>query len=131
MRRTYGEMARALGVEFCFGMERSGSYCHAGDHRLGFATPGRVHLFDQPPRWGDLHRFLKLVANALDPTIDEAEPWARVYRQNLSARALGHRIHIRVPARYLRFDRAFVKASVAGLPNETPLRKEAYDWARR
>lgn len=130
MNRTYAAMAAALGLEYCFGMERWGGYCHL-DHRIGASTPGKVHLADTNPNWAGIFTFLKLAAAAKEPSINDDAPWVRVYRQNMLARSLGHQINIRVPSRILRRDRAFVKASVAGLPNSTPLRKEAYDWARR
>jgi hypothetical protein len=81
---------------------------------------------------GGLARFLGLAATALDPTINDEPPWRRVYRRNVASRDVAHRLHVRMPGReHYDFDRSFVLASIASIPNSEPLRKQAFDWARR
>jgi hypothetical protein len=85
-------------------------------------------------RWPDIKRFLLLCARAKDPTLWASydEPvWLKVYRGNVAARYIGWQIHIRVPARYHRFDKMIVLSGVTLLSNDVPLRKQAFDWARR
>lgn len=108
MTRTYADMAKQLGLEPLEG-------------------------FDIPVTWPNTKHFLKMAAVELDPTINDlTQPvWRRVYRVSIAARDVGKRLHIRVPSRYLTFDRHVVRAGVAGLSNEVPLRKQAFDWSRR
>ena len=84
-------------------------------------------------RWPDIKRFLLLCARASDPSLNATDVpvWFMVYRANMAAREIGHRLHIRVPSHYHRLDKAVVLAGTAGLSNAIPLRKGAYDWARR
>jgi hypothetical protein len=123
-------MAHALGLEYCRGIYK-GFYCRDQDHQVGSATPGRVHMADIHVTWPGTHRFLKLAAIAMDSSINEDVPWRRLYRANMGARQLGRALHITIPRRYLTYDRAFVRASAAGLGSDTPLRKQAHDWSRR
>jgi hypothetical protein len=127
MRPTYEEMARHLGLFLC-----RDPACGL-DHSIGSATLGVVHFNDIRFSWPGAKRFTALCAIALDPDIDnDVQPlWARVYRINRAASEVGKRIHIRVPRRFTKFDRYVVLAGVAGLSNEVPMRKQAYDWARR
>ena len=127
MRATYEEMALALGLAYC-----RDSRC-GRDHSLGAADPGVVHFGDVRFSWPGAKRFLKLCALALDPTLRDrdAPAWLYVYRVNIAAREVGRRLGIRVPSRFLKTDRWVVMAGVAGLSNEVPMRKQAYDWARR
>jgi hypothetical protein len=129
---TYQSMARDLGLGYCRGINERGQYCHL-EHRLnGSVADDVVHFADRPVTRADTFAFLKLAAQVIDPTLrDEAVPWRRVYRMNRLVRDLAHRLHVRLPAHSSRMDRAFVLAGVAGLSNEVPLRKQAFDWARR
>ena len=122
--KSYASIVAALGLDLCRDPCRF-------DHQVGAAEPGRIHYAGRRGSWPDTHRVLKLCALATDPSINEDIPWRRVYRLNIAARAAGRVAGVRVPARVLAFDRAFVKAGVASLANDVPLRKEAYDWARR
>lgn len=125
MRATYEEMARDLGLDYC-------SRCRLFDHQAGEAQPGIVHFDDVRFSWPGAKQFLRLCALALDPTLREVEPfWLYLYRLNMAAREAGERVRLRVPRRYMKLDRMTVLAGVAGLSNEVPMRKQAYDWARR
>jgi hypothetical protein len=138
MKKTYEEMARELDIRWCPGTVIG--YPCPMEHRLngsvthdrGPDAPGTVHWREASSNPADQLAFLKLAAMALDPTLaDEATPWRRVYRLCMLARATGARLHIKVPARLWAGDKAFVLAGVAGLPNDVPQRKQAFDWARR
>jgi hypothetical protein len=97
---------------------------------LGIRLP--AHFTTRPITRTDTLAFLKVAAVELDPSIDdEIVPWRRTYRICRLARESGEKLGIRLPASYWSVDRAFVLAGVAGLPNEVPLRKQAFDWARR
>lgn len=133
MKRTYRSMADELGIEVC-------SDCHGKDHRIGTVDHARgvIHLAEPRVRgtsyltWADIALFFKLAARLEDPSIDEdIVQWRRVYRMNMLARQIAARIKVRVPARYATGNKAFVLAGVAGLPNSVPMRKQAFDWARR
>ena len=85
-----------------------------------------------PGTWPATKVFLKLCARALDPDLDDVEPfWLYVYRLNLATRDIGKRLHLRVPRQYQKLDRFAVLAGVAGVSNDVPYRKQAFDWARR
>lgn len=135
MRRPkkYGALAEMLGVEHCRGLRKDGTYCHdSGYHLAGDVTPdGTIHWTDRVMAWSGLVRFLKLVAISRDPSLQAMAPWLRVYSLNMALKGIQREAHTRIPARYLRADRAFVRASVAGLPPDTPMRKQAFDWSRR
>lgn len=131
---SYGTMAQALGLRLCHGILPTGHYCGLNHHLNGQVSydPPTVHFSDRPVTKADTQAFLRLVAQALDPSInDETVPWRRVYRICRLARETGESIGVRLPARSWSADRAFVLAGVAGLPNSVPLRKQAFDWARR
>lgn len=132
-RLTYREMAETLGISYCRGVQPGGQYCQAGDHRQqGFATPGEVHL-REPVKVDrrDALTFLKLAAVALDPTINDDIPWRRVFRRYRAVQDAAARFHMRFHRRNWDTDKAFVLAGTAGLSNEVPMRKQAFDWARR
>jgi len=97
---------------------------------LGITLP--AHFPDRPVTKADTFAFLKVAAVELDPSInDELVPWRRTYRLCRLARESGEKLGIRLPASYWRIDRASVLAGVAGLPNSVPMRRQAFDWARR
>jgi hypothetical protein len=130
---TFPQMAERLGVGYCRGILPTGHYCRAGEHGLnGFTLDGVVHLAEPPrvDRW-DAFVFLRLAAQALDPTINADIPWRRVYRLYRGVQAAAGQFHMSYPPRYWRADKAFVLAGVAGLSNDVPLRKQAFNWARR
>lgn len=130
--RRYPTLATELGLHFCGGVRRDGYYCPLDHRRHGTAEPGGIHMADVRPTKAGTARFLKLAATALDPTLDQDVPWRRVYRRHLAARELARRLGIPMPGReHWDFDRAFVRASTAGLTNDEPLRREAHLWARR
>ena len=132
MKRSYPSMAESLGLEFCRGIEKAGFYCTLDHGRWGASEPGRVHMADVRVTKAGLARFLGLAAIALQPELNDEPPWRRVYRRNVASRELAKRLHVRMPGReFYDFDRSFVLASVASLPNSEPLRKQAFDWARR
>jgi len=130
---TYPRMAERLGIKHCWGMLPTGHYCHAGDHRLnGFVTTNTVHLAEPSSvDRRDAFVFLRLAAQVLDPTVNDDIPWRRQYRLYRGVQAAASLFHMRYPPRYWSADKAFVLAGVAGLSNEVPMRKQAYDWARR
>ena len=132
MRRSYAAMTAELGLSFCAGITRGGRYCPLEHQRWGEAEPGIVHMSDVRVTKAGLARFLGLAAIALDPSINDEVPWRRVYRRNVASRDLARRLHVRMPGReHYDFDRSFVLASVAAIPNSERLRKQAFDWARR
>jgi hypothetical protein len=132
VRRSYAAMAREIGLEVCSGVSRSGLYCRTFDHRHGASEQGRIHLVDTRVTKPGLARFLKLAALAQDPTINEAPPWVRTYLLHLASQRVARQLHVRMPPREVYdMDRAFVRASVAGMPNSVALRRRAFDWARR
>jgi len=131
--KRYGALAKTLDVEWCRGIRSDGTYCHANsNHSMGDVTDGGVvHWADRRMEWPGLVRFLKLVVISRDPTLAKEVPWRRIYRLNMALKEVEREAHTRVPARYLRADRAFVRASVASLSNDVPMRREAFDWSRR
>lgn len=136
MRRRYrhhSDLIRALGIDYCRGIDSRGVYCDrsTADHREGVAEPGRVHLTDRMQTDRRLYQVLKLAAIAEHPEYLDEPPWRRTYLVNLAVRDLARRARVRVPARYLRYDRRFVLAGVAGVPNTERLRRDAYNWARK
>lgn len=97
---------------------------------LGIRLP--PHFTERPVAKADTLAFLKVAAVELDPTInDEPVAWRRTYRLCRLARESGEKLAIRLPASYWSADKASVLAGVAGLPNNVPMRKQAFDWARR
>lgn len=128
---TYPDMAKALDILRCRGITSSGHYCMGFDHSTGEAERGRIHWADRRSSWPGVVRFLKLAAVARDPSLNEDQPWRRVYRIDMALVDMSKEVHVRVPARYLVMDRAFVRASVATIPNSEPLRRRAFHWSRR
>jgi len=133
---NYDEMAAALNVTRCRGRTPSGHYCDQQHDKEGSITnyPGPdgpvIHFSERPYERANTLAFLKLIARAQEPSIDMDVPWRRVYRINMKVRFLARFLHIVNPASPARADKAFVRAGVASLTNDTPLRKQAYDWAR-
>ena len=129
---TYAQIAHQLGLEYCAGIRPTGHYCREVHDLNGSTKDGIVHFSDRPVSVLTTIMFLKLAAQALDPSLaDETAPWRRVYRIHLIVRESGRRLGLRLPSRYFAADRAFVLAGVAGLPNSVPMRRQAFDWARR
>jgi hypothetical protein len=132
--RTYGGLIRELGLTPCHGIGPTGHYCNL-DHNAGASDPGMVHIVDGPlGRWTDIKRFLLLCARAKDSTLWASydEPvWLKVYRGHVAARAVGKRLHIRVPTAYYVFDKLLVLSGTTGLSDDIPLRKQAFNWSRR
>lgn len=134
MSDGYDAMAETLAATRCHG---DGSpfgerYCPQDHTGPGTVThDGVAHFCIHPVTQANTLAFLKLVARSQEPSIDEDLPWRRIYRLNTKVRFLANFLHIPDPALPAHQDRAFVRASVAGLPNTVPMRKQAYDWARR
>lgn len=132
MKRTYANMAADLGLTYCRGITATGHYCREQHDLNGSVTPGTVHFADRAVGKVNVLAFLKLAAIALDPSInEETVMWRRVYRRALGVRAAAQKTRVRIPARFMAMDRAQVRAGTAGLSNEVPMRKQAFDWARR
>ncbi len=133
MRRTYQQLATELGVRFCFGITPTGLYCEHEHTRQGSWSPGVIHMVDGRVSKPGLARFLRLAAQAQAPQLFEHEPeWRRVYFLHRYSRMLAGRLHVRMPPRAIYdFDRAFVLAATAGMPNSVPYRFQAHEWARR
>lgn len=137
---TYGALIRELGLTPCHGILPTGHYCDfaSAEHGAG-RIEGRIIHFDDDPvpngpvgDWRQMKEFLILCARALDPSLDvEDERWRKLYRTTMFARTVGNRVHVRVPRHFFTMDRLTVLAGVAGLTSEEPLRKQAFDWARR
>lgn len=134
-KHSYAEMAQALGIRWCRGISPTGRYCHEQHGQsVGAITEGCVHLRDRNPgpSLQTTVVFLTLAARVLDPSIDaETVPWRRAYRLAVARREAARKVGVRLPRRIFDFERAFVLAGTAGLSNDVPLRKQAYDWARR
>lgn len=128
---TLGQIGEALAVEHCRGTLPSG-HCPQAHADGGSATLGVVHMYG-PGYLTNVHRlrFLYLAAIALNPDLEFDEPWRRVYRIAMFQRAWALTLRIRMPRGHQSHMKAFVLAGVAGLSNSVPLRKQAYDWARR
>ena len=132
---TYDEMAAALGVTRCRGRTPSGHRCDQ-QHDLEGSVDKRgaehgIHFSERPVQRPSTLVFLKLVARVEEPSIDFDTPWRRIYRMNMAVRDLAVRLHIQYPDYQASADRAFVLASVAGMSNAVPMRRQAFDWARR
>ena len=129
---TYDDMARTLGIDWCDGRSSDCHMRHVLEGSVSHLTATTIHITDRTPSKSNTLAFLKLVARAEDPGLDvDPAPWRRVYLINVRVRSLARMLHIGNPAHPARMDRAFVLASVAGISNEVPMRKKAYDWARR
>ena len=130
--KTYWGIAEMVGAEYCRGI-RDGFYCtEQADHQVGAVSPdGIIHWADRRMSWPGLVHFLKLVAISRDPSIASDVPWRRVYRINMGLKQAARDAHTHIPARFIRPDRLFVRASVASLGNDVPMRREAYEWSRR
>jgi len=138
---NYQAMAAALNVTLCRGRTPSGHYCQEQHDKEGSITNhpspkgAVIHFSDRPhhPKSANANTlaFLKLVARVQEPSIDMDEPWRRVYRLNQKVRFLARFLKIPNPATPAHADKAFVLASVASLNNDVPMRKQAYNWARR
>jgi len=133
----YDTMAHKLDVIWCDG---SGGDCYMrhvleGSISRKYISTKQlpvIHFSDRPITKANVAAFLKLVARGEDPSIDEDTAlWRRVYVLNIRVRELARTLHIGNPAHPARMDRAYVLASVAGISNEVPMRKQAFDWARR
>ncbi len=129
---TYPQMAQALGLAYCGGILPTGHYCHAGEHALnGSVADDTIHFTDRQVTKSNTLAFLKLAALAMDPEINDDVPWRRVYRIDKGVLNLCRFLGIGLPAHLWRGDKRFVLSSIGGLTNEVPMRKQAFDWARR
>jgi hypothetical protein len=128
MTRSYTDLTLSLGLMPCRACDL-GIAIHAG----GRTTGTTIHFLDKNINRIDNKRYLKLAAMALDPTLtDPREPlWRHIYRTSIAMRGVARTLHILNPRSDMALSRAVVLAGVAGLTNEVPLRKQAYDWARR
>lgn len=131
MKRLTSQLAKEAGLDYCWGMLKTGGRCPR-EHRLNgeVTLDGVIHLADKPANRTNTHAFLRLAAISIDPTVqDETAPWRRVYRLDVLMRGIAR--HLKVPYKSSSMDRAFVLAGVAGLSDDVWLRKQAFDWARR
>jgi hypothetical protein len=130
-KKTFQQIAIELGVPYCGGINK-GFRCYLEHDLNGSLVDGTIHLTDRNGyRASTTAALLSMAARIRDPSLDADLPWRRVYRVSIAARGLAAEIHVRLPREVWDFNRAFVKAGVAGLSNDVPLRKQAYDWARR
>lgn len=130
MRRTAANIAHTLNIPYCGGIYK-GFRCYE-EHKLnGSVTNGIMHLEDRLVNRYTIASVLKLAARAQDPTLADDVPWRRVYRTSVAVQALAATARVRYSRESFKADRAFVLANVAGMPNEVPLRRQAFDWARR
>jgi hypothetical protein len=129
MTRSYTDLTLSLGLMPCGACDDLSIAIHAG----GRTTGTTIHFLDKNINRADNRRFLKLAAFGLDPTLtDPREPlWRHIYRTSVAMRGVARTLHIRIPRSDMSLSRAVVLAGVAGLTNEVPLRKQAFDWARR
>ena len=130
-KKTFQQIATELGVPYCGGINK-GFRCHEQHDLNGSLANGTIHLTDRNGyRDSTTASLLSMAARIRDPSLDDDLPWRRVYRVSIAARVLAAEIHVRLPRGIWDFNRAFVKAGVAGLSNDVPLRKQAFNWARR
>lgn len=124
--KDYVTLSKMLGVTLC-------QHCQNEDHYLGnVGVEGTVHWADRTMRWPGLVRFLKLVAISRNPDLRLVVPtWHRTYALNVALQGVAKDAHTRIPSRYLRAERTYVKAALAGRVGNDPVRKRAYDWSRR
>lgn len=127
---TYEEMAKRLEVPYCRGIQPTGHYCHEDHEGMGTVKDGVLHMSPRPISSVNNAWFLRQAARAKDPTIDTDIPWRRTYRLVMATRAMASQVGVPAP-RPSKHERTFVLAGVAGEPNTTYLRKQAFDWARR
>ena len=131
---SYEGMARDLDIPYCRGILPTGHYCQQTHHLNGSINPsdGTIHFSERPVTRANTLAFLRLVARAIDHSLDaDPEVWRRAYLLNIRVRALAKTLHIKDPGHPARLDRVFVLSAVAGMSNEVPMRKQAHDWARR
>lgn len=130
---TFQQMAGRLDVPWCGGLMPSGFYCRADHRDVGSISDGIVHLAEPTlVDRRDALAFLRLAVQVLDPTINDDIPWRRVYRLYRGVWHAADVFHLRFAGRrYWGADKAFVLAGVAGLSNDVPMRRQAFDWARR
>jgi len=128
MTRSYTDLTLSLGLMPCEECDLG-----AGAHAIGRVTGTTIHFPNMTVSRASNKRYLKLAAMALDPTLtDPREPlWRHIYRTSIAMRGVARALHILIPRSDMALSRAVVLAGVAGQTNEVPLRKQAYDWARR
>lgn len=135
MRRTYASIAESLGVQLCQGdgaVYPDEQQWTGPDHERGAWNGGVVHWRERRVTPAGLYRFLKLAAFALDePHIRDVLDWRRTYLVHQAINRLAHKARVRVPAELSTLERRRVKAMLIHVPRSTPLRKEAFQWARR
>jgi len=128
MTRSYVDLTLELGLVPC-------QRCHLTTlvHANGRVTGQTIHFPGRSINRVDNKRFLKLATIALDPTLADPNEtlWRNIYRTSVAMRGVARTLHIRIPRSDMSLSRAVVLAGVAGLTNDVPLRKQAYDWARR
>lgn len=123
--KDYGALAEMLGAERC-------TYCHRYDHHRGGIEDGTIHWADRVMRWSGLVRFLKLVAISRDPSIGKWPlAWQRIYALNMALKEVAKEAHTRIPGRFLRADKAFVRASLSKTNPDSQLAHKAYEWSRK
>lgn len=125
---TTEEMAQGLGIKLCTGMLPTGRKCHF-NHLVGSVHEGTLHFYSRVMGKADTLAFLRAASSLLDPSLRDDPPWLRVYRQNMAFRAMSKKLGIRPPDPAT--DKKFVLASVVDMSNEVPMRRQAFDWARR
>lgn len=135
-RMTFPDVAAQLGVTICGPNDlcRQSQIDHdRGEYSL---TLGMVHWRERRMTKAGLYRFLRLVALAKHPdmtrTITGVRPtWQRTYLIHRQVNVYARMLHVRIPFDLTREARARVKSSVLDVPRRTPLRREAFQWARR
>lgn len=128
MKRTYRNLAKQLGLALC--PDEDGAFIPACQWP-GW-SPGLIHWEGGRVTTAGLYRFLLTAAVALDEKLVEVQPeWRRIYLLHQAASRLARQLRVRVPFEQSLLERRRVKALLVGVPSHIPLRKEAFQWARR
>ncbi len=125
-----GRAAAAAGVGYCRGIV-NGAYCYAGDHQKGFVTDdGTVHFNRQRITHATLRKFCLLAAEAETGGMDYPDWGVRYLHCSSAERIAREKLHVRIPSRSWTLDRWKVRAQLAHVPTDHPLRAEALAWSR-
>lgn len=115
MRPSYYDMASALGLVLCHGINpRNGQYCQY-DHKNGEYAEGMIHWRRERLVNSAIRRFL-IVASMSEPSVAAAEAhWRQIYRSHVWMAVAQQQLHLRLPAALSDGDKAYVRAMLATL----------------
>lgn len=127
---TFEQAGEGLGINVCRGINpRTGAYCQI-DHDRGELADGLVHWRDRRMTRASLRLFL-LVCSGTNPIVAGSTGWSRTYLANRWVIWAAGQLGYKLPKHLSDTDRARVKAQLASVPTDAPLRKEAMRWSTR